>query len=150
MTAEVWYVDTSALVKTVIAEAGSAALRGWLQTRRDLASCDLIRVEAIRAVRLADPEAVPDVRKAVASLTLISLDEDLLAAAADLEPPLLRSLDALHLAAALRLGPDLAGVLTYDQRMADSARGLGLEVLAPADVPDPDQDDAEPDEAASA
>lgn len=134
MSADIWYVDTSALVKTVVAEAESAALGRWLQPERRLVSCDLIRVEAVRAVRSADPEAVPDARRAIATLTLLGLDRDLLATAADLEPPLLRSLDALHLAAALRLGPDLAGVLTYDQRMADGARALGLTVVAPADV----------------
>lgn len=140
MSADTWYVDTSALVKTVIVEAESAALRRWLEPRRSLASCDLIRVEAVRAVRMADADAVHDVRRAISTLTLLRLDEDLLAIAADLEPPLLRSLDAIHLAAALRLGRDLAGVLTYDQRMADSAEALGLKVLAPAEAPDTNED----------
>jgi hypothetical protein len=140
MSADTWYIDTSALVKTVIVEAESAALRRWLEPRRGLASCDLIHVEAVRAVRLADPDAVHDVRRAIATLTLLRLDEDLLAIAADLEPPLLRSLDAIHLAAALQLGPDLAGVLTYDQRMADSAEALGLKVIAPAEAPDTNGD----------
>jgi predicted nucleic acid-binding protein len=135
MSADTWYIDTSALVKTVIVEAESAALHRWLEPRRSLASCDLIHVEAVRAVRMADPDAVHHVRRAIATLTLLRLDEDLLAIAADLEPPL-RSLDAIHLAAALQLGPDLAGVLTYDQRMADSAEALGLKVLAPAEAPD--------------
>jgi hypothetical protein len=140
MSANTWYVDTSALVKTVIAEAESAALRRWLEPGRSLASCDLIRVEAVRAVRIADADAVHDVRQAIATLTLLRLDEDLLGIAADLEPPLLRSLDAIHLAAALRLGPDLAGILTYDQRMADSAEVLGLKVVAPAEASDTDED----------
>ena len=140
MSADTWYIDTSALVKTVIGEAESAARRRWLEPRRSLVSCDLIHVEAVRAVRLADPDAVHDVRRAIATLTLLRLDEDLLAIAADLEPPLLRSLDAIHLAAALQLGPDLAGVLTYDQRMADSAEALGLQVIAPAEAPDTNGD----------
>lgn len=44
----------------------------------------------------------------------------------------LRSLDAIHLAAAVRLG--VAAVLTYDSRMREAARGLGLEVVAPGAV----------------
>jgi predicted nucleic acid-binding protein len=140
MSADTWYVDTSALVKTVIVEAESAALRRWLKPRRSLASCDLIRVEAVRAVRMADPDAVHDLRRAIATLTLLRLDEDLLTVAADLEPPLLRSLDAIHLAGALQLGPDLAGILTYDQRMADGAEALGLNVVAPAEALDTDED----------
>ncbi len=51
--------------------------------------------------------------------------------AAILEPEVLRSLDALHLAAALELGDDLDGVVTYDGRLADSARSIGIPVLAP-------------------
>lgn len=137
VSAETWYVDTSALVKTVIAEPESAALRRWLAPRPSLASCDLIRVEAVRAVRLVDPDAVADARRAVATLTLLHLDRELLEAAADLLPPLLRSLDAVHLAAALRFRDGLAGLVTYDRRMAEGAAALGLRVEAPADPIDP-------------
>ena len=68
----------------------------------------------------------------MATLTTIRLDDGLLGEAADLAPPLLRSLDAVHLAAALRLGPDLAAVLTYDRCMAEGAQAIGLSVVAPA------------------
>ena len=140
MSGDTWYVDTSALVKTVIAEAESPVLLDWLrnlraeqghQSRSVLASCALTRVEAVRAVRLSDPEAVHDARRAIATLTLLSVDDELLTAAADLQPSGLRSLDAIHLAAAFRLGQNLAGVVTYDHRMADSAERLGLTVVAP-------------------
>jgi predicted nucleic acid-binding protein len=131
MSAEVWYLDTSALVKTIIEEAESRALAGWLQHNHRLAACDLVRVEAVRAVRVSDAAAVARARRAIDTLTLIRLDDDLYKAAADLDPPLLRTLDAIHLAAALSLGPDLAGVVTYDDRMADGARALRLEVESP-------------------
>ena len=48
------------------------------------------------------------------------------------EPDLLRSLDALHLAAALDLGDDLDGIITYDERLASAAAALGIAVIAPA------------------
>jgi predicted nucleic acid-binding protein len=51
---------------------------------------------------------------------------------ADLDPELLRSLDALHLAAALELGDELDGIVTYDDRLATAARHHGVAVLAPA------------------
>jgi predicted nucleic acid-binding protein len=52
-------------------------------------------------------------------------------AAGFLDWPRLRSLDAIHLATALALGDDLDAIMTYDQRMADAARGFGLRVEAP-------------------
>src|SRR3954447_870442 len=115
MSADVWYVDSSAVVKTVIEEPETTALRRWLAGKPHLAACDVIRVEVVRAVRAADPSSVAQAWEAVGALTLIRQDLDVQERAALLDPPSLRSLDALHLAAALSLGPDLAGVLTYDR-----------------------------------
>jgi uncharacterized protein len=131
MSAEVWYVDASAVVKTVIKEPESGALAEWLRDKDNLAACDLVRVEAVRAVRLSDPAAVARARSVVATLILLRLDDSVYDMAADLEPPLLRSVDAIHLSAALSLGRDLAGIVTYDRRMADGARALALTVEAP-------------------
>ncbi len=64
-------------------------------------------------------------------MTLIRLDDPLYHLAADLEPASLRSLEAVHLAAALSVGNDLAGVVTYDARMEAAALGLHLHVEAP-------------------
>lgn len=133
-SADAWYVDASALVKTVVAEPQSPGLAAWLRDKERLVSCDLIRVETLRAVRLSDPAAVPRARRALATLALIRLDDDLYAAAADLEPTSLRSLDGLHLAAALTLGSQLAGIVTYDRRMAEGAGSLGIPVEAPGAV----------------
>jgi uncharacterized protein len=131
MSAEVWYLDTSALVKTIIEEPESTALMRWLEGKDKLVACELVRVEAVRAVRVSDPAALPRGRRAIATLTLIRLDDPLYEAAADLEPASLRSLDAVHLAAALSVGRELAGVATYDVRMTEGAHALGLHVEAP-------------------
>ena len=132
MSGEVWYLDSSALVKTVVEEPESGALIEWLAGKADLAACDLVRVEAIRAVRVSNPAAVERARRALGTLTMIRLDPPLFDRAADLETVSLRSLDGIHLAAALSLGSDLAGVVTYDVRMAEAAERLGLAVEAPA------------------
>ena len=132
MSAEVWYLDSSALVKTVIEEPESTALLGWLDGKDRLVACELVRVETVRAVRVSDAGAVQRARQAVATLTLIRLDDAVYETAADLEPVTLRSLDAVQLAAALSLGRELAGVVTYDMRMAEAAQNLGLQVEAPA------------------
>jgi len=57
--------------------------------------------------------------------------DDLLERAAEIAPPTVRSLDAMHLAAALGLGSDLAAVVTYDARMSVAAQALGLPVIVP-------------------
>ncbi len=49
-----------------------------------------------------------------------------------LDPPLMRTLDALHLAVALSLGDDLAGLVTYDERMAEAARRYAVTVVSPS------------------
>lgn len=47
-------------------------------------------------------------------------------------PADLRSLDAIHLATAQRLGQDLGAIVTYDERMANAATNLGHPVVVPA------------------
>jgi predicted nucleic acid-binding protein len=63
---------------------------------------------------------------------LVAIDDRILDAAGILEPRVVRTLDAIHLATALALGDDLAEILTYDRRMAQGARLLGLPVSSPS------------------
>lgn len=124
------YLDTSAFVKTIVAEPESRRLVTWLAERPDRASCALLRTEAVRALRHHGPEVVAAARGALAGLVLIRLTDTLLDAAGDLATSV-RSLDAIHLAAAQELGTDLGAVVTYDERMVGAARELGLEVASP-------------------
>jgi predicted nucleic acid-binding protein len=127
------YVDTSALVKLVVAEAESAALVAWLDdTGRDPVSSDLVRTELVRAVRRAVPDRLVRARAVVDAVTLVELTTATFEAAGRLDPTLLRTLDALHLAVALDLGDDLEGIVTYDERLAGAARAHGVAVHAPA------------------
>jgi predicted nucleic acid-binding protein len=71
-------------------------------------------------------------RAVLDSLILVALSAAVCERAAMLEPDVLRSLDSLHLAAALEMGDELDGIVTYDRRLADGAEALGLNVLAPA------------------
>jgi uncharacterized protein len=131
VTASVVYLDSSALVKLVIAEAESAALQAWIQPSMTLSSCALARTEVMRAVRDAGDGAIGRARDVLQGLDLIRLDDGLLEAAGLIGLPTLRSLDAVHLAAAVTLGDDLATLVTYEQRMAEGARALGLSVASP-------------------
>lgn len=127
------YLDTSALIKLVVAEPESPSLRTYLGTIPDdtLFTAALTRTELIRAVRRIDAAAITRSRHLLGGLATVNLTNSLLDAAALLEPPLLRSLDAIHLAAAQRAGADLRAVVTYDTRMADAAGLLAIPVIAP-------------------
>jgi predicted nucleic acid-binding protein len=125
------YLDSSALVKLVIAEHASAALRWYLRQHLSRASCALARVEVLRAVRPHGTAALTRARRLLRRLDLVQLDEELLDDAAMLDAGVLRSLDAVHLAAARVFGDELTAVVTYDDRMADAARRLQLPVEAP-------------------
>ncbi len=70
-------------------------------------------------------------RAVLYSVTLTEVTAALFEQAGRLDPASLRSLDAIHLAAALNLGDDLEGVVTYDERLADAAALNGIAVTAP-------------------
>lgn len=125
------YLDASALVKLVLPERESSALASWVEGRSPLVTCTLARVEVVRAVRPHGSSAVRTARVLLGEMDLAHLDDALLDLAAELEAPL-RSLDAIHLAAALELGDELEAVVTHDERMARGAEALGLPVAAPA------------------
>lgn len=126
------YVDSSALVKLAVRELESAALRRYLSRHRPLVSSALARTEVVRALLPLGPEAVRRGRDVLARVDLLRISNRVLDAAAVLEPPGLRSLDAIHLASAEQLGSDLRAFVTYDERLADAATGRGLRVIHPA------------------
>jgi predicted nucleic acid-binding protein len=133
MSAEVVYLDTSAAVKLLMTEKESPALRRWLRRRPERASAALLRIELVRVVRRAGlPRLIREARRLVAGVHLIRLDDDLLDRAADLDPTDLRSLDSIHLAAAVSLGDDLAAVVSYDDRLLAAATSLGLPTATPS------------------
>ena len=129
--ADVVYLDSSAIVKTVIDEPESQALRAFLRGYGTRASAELARAEVVRAVRRAKGEALARAYEALDRLLLVSVSRSLLEAAGLLDPPGLRTLDAVHLAAARTLAPQLAALVTYDTRMRDAASALGFPVEAP-------------------
>ncbi len=127
-----FYVDTSALVKLVVAESETEALQSWLAAAGvELVACDLARTELMRAVRRVVPDRVLRARAVLDSLVLTEVTPAIFEIAGRLDPPGLRSLDALHLAAALDLGDDLDGIVTYDDRLGEAAMANGVVVVAP-------------------
>lgn len=127
------YLDSSAIVKLAIREPESAALRRYLRVRRrhPLVSSALARTEVLRALLPAGDEAVARGHMVLQRLDLVRLNDRALNAAGVLQPPELRSLDAIHLATARQLGRDLTGLVTYDDRMIMAAKRLGFRVVQP-------------------
>ncbi len=125
------YLDSSAIVKLAVRENESVALRRYLRRRRPLVSSALARTEVMRALLPGGDDAVAAGRKVLTRLDLIRVRTGVLDDAAVLLPADLRSLDAIHIATARRLGRDLAAIITYDERMAEAATHLGHRVAAP-------------------
>jgi len=127
------YLDSSALVKLVVAEPETAALRAWLsEADRTPVASDLARTELLRAARRVAPDRVLRARTVLDSITLTQVTTAVFEAAGRLDPTSLPSLDAIHLATALDLGDDLDGLVTYGDRLAEAARLNGIVVTSPS------------------
>jgi len=125
------YVDTSALAALLIDQPESAALLDWLDsTAAELVSSDLLETE-LRRVAVREGLDQSDVTRLLDGVALAALDRAVYRGAGYLPMPYLRTLDALHLEAAIRL--DASAVLTYDRRLGEAARAAGLDVIAPAE-----------------
>ncbi|TSD96099.1 type II toxin-antitoxin system VapC family toxin [Skermania sp. ID1734] len=126
-----WYLDTSAALKLLLAEAESDALAEAIDAEQpDLVACLLLETELRRAANRIEPLTQSAVSDFLEGVDLYELPGSLFTAAGLLPGEHLRSLDALHLAAAVRIGAEQ--IITYDVRMAQSARALGLKLTAPA------------------
>lgn len=125
------YLDTSALVKLVRVEAESDALRVAVEDQ-SVICCEVALTELYRAVaRYADAEGRARVDLLLATIELLALDRSLLRRAGRMAPEQLRSLDAIHVAAAMVLGGAVIALVTYDVRMAAAARHHGFDVWSP-------------------
>lgn len=118
-------------MKLVLSEKESDGLRSFLGGFRVWATSRLATVEVPRAIARTREVPRSNLQDLFERVNLIELDAEVAAAAARLSPRILRSLDAVHLASALRLEQDLAALVTYDRRLAMAAREAGLRVEEP-------------------
>ena len=125
------YLDSSALVKLVVIEPESAALRRYLRRRRPLVTSALARTEVLRALLLEGEQAIARGRAVLASVEIVRVNDRILNAAGVVLPADLRSLDAIHLATARELGADLGQIVTYDDKMLNAASHLGFKAVSP-------------------
>ncbi len=125
------YLDSSAIVKLAVREPESDALRRYLRRRRPLLSSALARTEVLRALLPGGESAVAAGRRVLERVDLVRVNDRILNLAGSLLPLELRSLDAIHLATATRLGAELSEIVTYDERMMAAARSMGLKTATP-------------------
>jgi uncharacterized protein len=119
-------------VKLVLREAHSTAMFRWHESREDrLVTCNLAETEVLRAVRRTDAGLTERARAIISTLDVIALESAHLERVGGMLPAGLRTLDALHLAVALDLGPRLLGLITYDDRQAQAAREHAIRVVCP-------------------
>ena len=130
------YLDSAAIVKLIRRERETEALHAWLTEESDktLVASALVATEVPRALRRTDPGRLVAVPTVLAKLNRIPIDETVLATAAAYADPMLRTLDAIHLASAQTLvleGLELTALVTYDKRLLAAATDAGLPTAAP-------------------
>jgi predicted nucleic acid-binding protein len=126
------YLDTSVLGRVLLNESDTQAIRRELGHFELHVSSRLMSVELYRVGLRED--LVEDVERLLSGKVLIPIDEEILGSAETINPSMVRTLDAIHLATAIRLAnaEQLDTLMTYDKQLASGAREHGLEVLSPS------------------
>ena len=131
MNAErVCYIDSSAIVKLVVREKESAALRRYVRGR-SLVSSALAGVEVTRAIMPYGARTLRTAREVLSCIEIVRINTKVLSRAATMEPTDLRTLDAIHLATASLFGESLHRFVCYDGRLASAAEAGHWTVVSP-------------------
>jgi predicted nucleic acid-binding protein len=129
------YMDTSALTKLLIHEPETPDLQTWLVAHGQneyAATSALGRVELMRVVARSGEQGQSErARYLLDGLDILPLTERVMTLAETIGPPTLRSLDAIHLAAASQIRQELTAFVTYDHRLLDACREVGLTAASP-------------------
>lgn len=127
------YIDSSAILKLIVQEKESDAVRSI--TRARYITSEISRIEIIRAVLRHEPKALKTAESVLKNINILTIDSATLTQAERLPERInIRGLDAIHLASAGKFGLRITALLTYDKQMAKAARELGFEVLAPTEI----------------
>jgi predicted nucleic acid-binding protein len=126
------FLDTSALGRVLLDEPDTSTIKEALATFDQVTASRLLRVE-LRRVGLRRG-LLDRANSLLMNISLIPMDDEVLDVAETLTPPIVGTLDAIHLATAVRLADEgkLDALMTYDKRLADGAREHGLTVLSPS------------------
>lgn len=119
-------------MKLIVREAESRALVAAIPEGADVVTSAVSIAEVTRALRVAglvDETEVDDLARVLDGVALVETDVTIARVAAGIASASLRPLDAIHLATAIAVAPDV--MLVYDRRLAAAARASGLVVVAP-------------------
>lgn len=125
------YVDASALARLILDEPGSTEMRRWYIEAQRVVSSRVGLIETRRAISRWDHDPL-HLDAVLRSLEILELDAPIARSAAAVTPMSLKTLDSIHVASALSLADDLDAFVTYDDRLAEAARAVGLPVVRPA------------------
>ena len=128
-----YYADISAVIKLLVEEKHSKAFAAFYDGHADAewVSSSLLRIELTRAVARAMPALQPEARDLITAFSYIAIDDEIVDGAMNEPDRGLRSLDAIHLATARILAPELEGLVTYDDRLIKAAPDAGLATVSP-------------------
>ena len=129
MDASLVYADAAGLGALFVAQSETEALAAWLdEAKVRLVSSDLLETE-LRRMAMREGRDQEKVSAILDGVSIAALDRATYRSAGFLPMRYLRTLDALHLEAAIRL--DVEAILTYDVGLGDAASAAGLDVIAP-------------------
>lgn len=125
------YVDSSALVKLVLPEAESSSMIEFAAKFDTLVTSAIGAIEFRRAVKRHYAQQLWAVERVLAEMTILELSHEVRRTAELLEPMILRTLDAIHLASALVIREELEAFVAYDERLLEAARLAGIPTASP-------------------
>jgi hypothetical protein len=131
------YLDSAAIVKLVHTEPESAALDLWLAEHLGMprVSSAIAEIEVPRAIRRCAPASQARIAMVMGTVARVEIDVAIWTLAASYLNPLLRSLDAIHLATAQWLATEMGELpvafVTYDKRLLAAAAAAGLPTASP-------------------
>ncbi|MDW5595563.1 PIN domain-containing protein [Conexibacter stalactiti] len=126
------YLDTSALGRVLLDEPDAALIREQIAVHVPRWSSELIVVELRRLA--ARERLLTAAERLLSGVQLLPVGSASLLRASRIEPVTVRSLDAIHLDAAVRLRKrgSITAVMTYDRQLQAGCSHHELSVLAPA------------------
>lgn len=125
-----WYLDSSAILKLIIDESESVAMRNIFDDH--CLTSVISRIEVVRNIRRVEPAALASAQEILGRIAMIPLNESTLKTAEAITTSTnLKSLDCIHIASMITSATPLLGIITYDKAMITSAEILGIKVLSP-------------------